>query len=83
MKEIIRDAKDRNQDSKRPLVAVMDGALGLWKLLALLLKGKNWVGILDIIHVTEYLWRVVNALYGESTVEGKKWVYDHLAEGLV
>ena len=78
MKEIITDAKNRNQDSKRPLVAVMDGALGLWNLLTLLLKGMNWVGILDIIHVTEYLWRVSNALYGENTVEGKKWVYDHL-----
>jgi len=38
----------------------------------------NWVGILDIIHVVEYLWKVANALYGEGSVEGKKWVYDHL-----
>ena len=78
MKEIISDAKNRNPDSKRPVVAVMDGALCLWTLLTSLLKGVNWVGILDIIHVTEYLWRVGNALYGENTDLGKKWVYDHL-----
>jgi hypothetical protein len=78
MKEIISEAKNRNRDSKSPLVAVMDGALGLWTLLTSLLKGMNWVGILDIIHVTEYLWRVGNALYGENSDQGKKWVYDHL-----
>ena len=78
MKEIISDAKNRNRYSKRPVVAVMDGALCLWTLLTSLLKGMNWVGILDIIHVTEYLWRVGNALYGENTDQGKKWVYDHL-----
>jgi len=78
MKEIITDAKKRTPHSKRPLVAVMDGALSLWTLLTSLLEGMNWVGILDIIHVTEYLWKVGNALYGENTDEGKKWVYDHL-----
>jgi len=78
MKEIITDAKDRNKDSKRPLVAVMDGALCLWTLLSSLLGEMNWVGILDIIHVAEYLWKVGNALCGENTDEGKKWVYDHL-----
>jgi len=78
MKEIITDAKKRNQDNGKPLVAVMDGALCLWTLLTTLLKGTNWVGILDIIHVTEYLWKVGNALYGEKTAEGGKWVYDHL-----
>jgi hypothetical protein len=79
MNEIITDAKNRNQHRDRPIVAVMDGALGgLWTLLTSLLKGMNWVGILDIIHVAEYLWKVGNALYGENSVEGKKWVYDHL-----
>ncbi len=78
MKEIIADTKNRNQHNERPLVAVMDGALCLWSLLSSLLRGMNWVGILDIIHVAEYLWKVGNALYGENTKEGKKWVYDHL-----
>jgi hypothetical protein len=78
MKEIITDAKKRTLHSNGPLVVVMDGALCLWTLLISLLKGVNWVGILDIIHVSEYLWKVGNALYGENTVEGKNWVHDHL-----
>ncbi len=78
MEEIITDAKNRDPDNQRPLVAVMDGALGLWTLLTSLLAGVNWVGILDIIHVAEYLWKVGNALHGEKTPEGSKWVYDHL-----
>jgi len=78
MEEIIRDAKSRDPDTRRPLVAVMDGALCLWTLLASLLLGVKWVGILDIIHVTEYLWKVGNALHGEKTPEAKKWVYEHL-----
>ena len=78
MKEIITDAKNRNHHAQRPLVAVMDGALCLWTLLSSMLRGMNWVGILDIIHVAEYLWKVGNALYGENTKDGKKWVYDYL-----
>ena len=62
MEGIITDAKNRDPDNQRPLVAVMDGALCLWTLLTSLLAGVNWVGILDIIHVAEYLWKVGNAL---------------------
>ncbi|MEE9611911.1 MAG: ISKra4 family transposase [Desulfatiglandales bacterium] len=78
MEEVITDAKNRDPDNQRPLVAVMDGALCLWTLLTSLLAKVNWVGILDIIHVSEYLWKVGNALHGEKTPEGKKWVYEHL-----
>ena len=78
MMEIVEDAEVRNPDNEKPLVAVMDGALCLWSALATVLVGVKWVGILDIIHVVEYLWKVANSLYGENTREGKKWVYDHL-----
>jgi len=78
MDKIISDAKRRDADNKRPWVVVMDGALCLWNILALVLTGMNWVGILDIIHVVEYLWKVGNALHGEKTPEAKKWVYKHL-----
>ena len=78
MEEIVTDAKKRDPNNQRPVVAVMDGALCLWNTLSSLLTGVQWVGILDIIHVAEYLWKVGNALYGENSKEGKKWVYDHL-----
>ena len=56
----------------------MDGALHLWTLIVTVLRGVHFVGILDIIHVVEYLWKVANALYGEKSPEGQQWVYDHL-----
>lgn len=78
MKEIIKDVKSRSLEGKGALVVVMDGALGLWSLLSSLLVGVNWVGILDIIHVVEYLWKVGNSIHGEGTHDGKEWVYNHL-----
>jgi hypothetical protein len=75
---IVQDAKARDPQRKRPWVIVMDGALGLWAVIAAVLEGFEYVGILDIIHVVEYLWKAGNALYGEGTAETKRWVYNHL-----
>lgn len=76
--EIVRCARQRDPESNSPLVVVMDGALSLWTLIATVLKGFEYTGVLDIIHVTEYLWKVANAVFGERTPEGRKWVYDNL-----
>ncbi len=76
--EILRDGRRRNPGNLGPIVAVMDGALCLWLLLAKVMADTPYVGILDIIHVTEYLWNVANALYGENSPLGRKWVYDNL-----
>jgi hypothetical protein len=78
MSDIITDARRRKKNNKHPWIVVMDGALGLWRVIALLLSGVNWVGILDIIHVVEYLWNAGNILYGEGKPETQKWVYNHL-----
>ncbi len=78
IEEIVREAKRRNAENVRPWVVVMDGALCLWNAIFRELTGINWVGILDIIHVVEYLWKVGNALHGEKTPQAEKWVYDHL-----
>ncbi len=75
---IMEDAKKRNPDDKRPWVAVMDGALGLWNLAAKMFCGTDYVGIQDIIHVVEYLWVAGNALNGENNPETDKWVYKKL-----
>ena len=40
--------------------------------------GIDYVGVLDIIHVVEYLWIAGNALYGEQNPETQKWVYKKL-----
>ena len=76
--EIVSYARERDPESKTPLIVVMDGALALWTLIAGVLKGFEYTGVLDIIHVVEYLWKVANAVFGEKTPEGRKWVYDNL-----
>ncbi|MCP4213344.1 MAG: ISKra4 family transposase [bacterium] len=78
IEEIVTDARRRNPANERPWVVLMDGALSLWKAVAVVLAGINWTGILDIIHVVEYLWKVGNSLHGERTSESEKWVYKHL-----
>ena len=76
--EIMEDAQKRNPDNKRPWVVVMDGALGLWNLVAKTFCGTDYVGVLDIIHVLEYLWMAGNAIYGEKDPKTEKWVYKKL-----
>nr|WP_207680170.1 hypothetical protein [Desulfonema magnum] len=78
MTEIVNCARQRDPENKNPLVVVMDGALSLRTLIAEILNGVEHTGIPDIIHVTEYLWKVANAVFGERTPEGRKWVYDNL-----
>lgn len=78
MSEIISYAKNRDPEHKRSWVVLMDGALHLWSLITMLLCGVNYVGILDIVHVVEYLWDVANALYDEKSDKRKQWVYDNL-----
>ena len=78
VREIAEDARKRNEDGSRPTVILMDGARGLWALILKVFSGMDSVGILDIIHVTEYLWKAGNALYGEKTAEGKQWVHRQL-----
>lgn len=76
--EILDDAKSRDPQQKKQWVVLMDGALFLWSMLATVFEGKKYVGILDIIHVTEYIWKIGNSLYGEKTLETETWVYKTL-----
>lgn len=78
MRETIEYAQLRDPDNQKPWVIVMDGALHLWNLVATILSDVSYTGILDIIHVTEYLWKVGNAVHGEGNSEAKTWVYDNL-----
>ncbi len=78
VKEIVNDAKNRSPDNNQPWVVLMDGALHLWTLISNILYGINYVGILDIIHVTEYLWKIANELYKEGNPKRIQWVYSSL-----
>ena len=67
VQELVRDAAARDPTQGRPWVEVMDGALGLWALGASVLADVEYVGILDILHVIEYLWTAGKALHGEGS----------------
>jgi hypothetical protein len=79
MDEIIRDAKNRDPCKSRPWVALLDGALHLWDKMDECLNGIEYTGILDIIHVVEYLYLAANALHeNEQSDQIKKWVHQKL-----
>jgi hypothetical protein len=81
--EIRDDAERRDPNHERPLAVLLDGAHTLRDLA--IEYFSHWpvvVLILDIIHVTEYLWDIANALFGEKSAEGRQWVLCKLTEAL-
>ena len=81
MKLIKADAERRDPQHRKPLVILLDGALGLWRLAPQLFKPwKRVTCVLDIMHVVGYLWAAANALFGEASKAGQHWVQHKLTE---
>ena len=81
MEGIKADAKRRDPQHRKPLVVLLDGALGLWSLAPKLFREWRRVTcVLDIMHVVGYLWSAANALFGEGSKAGKRWVQQKLTE---
>jgi hypothetical protein len=81
MELIKADAERRDPQHRKPLVVLLDGALGLWRLATQLFKPwKRVTFVLDIMHVVGYLWSAANALFGEGSKAGKRWVQEKLTE---
>jgi hypothetical protein len=81
MEGIKADAERRDPRHHKPLVVLLDGALGLWHLATKLFKAwKHVTFVLDIMHVVGYLWSAANALFGEQSKAGKHWVQQKLRE---
>ena len=75
MELIKADAARRAPQHRKPLVVLLDGALGLWRLATTLFKPwKRVTFVLDIMHVVGYLWSAANALFAEGSKAGKRWV---------
>jgi hypothetical protein len=69
------EAERRDPEHRQPLVVRLDGALGLWNLAPKLFKPwKRMTCILDILHVGGYLWSAANALCGDGSKDGTRWV---------
>ena len=61
MECIKADAERRDPQHRKPLVVLLDGALGLWNLATKLFKAwKRVTFVLDIMHVVSYLWSAAN-----------------------
>jgi hypothetical protein len=74
MECIKADAERREPQHRPPLVVLLDGALGLWRLAPQLFKPwKRVTCVRDIMHVVGYLWSAANALFGEASRAGKHW----------
>jgi hypothetical protein len=79
MERIKADAERRDPQHRNPLVVLLDGALGLWRLATQLFKEwKRRTFVLDIMHVGGDLWSAANALCGEGSKAGKHWVQQQL-----
>lgn len=80
VEEMKKEAEKRDPDHQCKWAIVMDGAPYLWKLVLLVFKGIAFVPILDIIHVTEYIWDAGNALFNENFESLPLWVYEKLVD---
>ena len=81
MELVKADAERRDPQHRKPLVVLLDGALGLWRLATKLFEEWRHVTfVLDIMHVVGYLWSAANALFGEQSKAGKHWLQQKLTE---
>ena len=81
MELIKADVERRDPQHRKPLGVLLDSALGLSRLATKLFKPwKRVTFVLDIMHVVGYLWSAANALFGEGSKAGKRWVQAKLTE---
>ena len=80
VEEIRKEAERRDPEHKSIWAIIMDGAPYLWLLVYAVFKGTNFIPILDIIHVIEYLWDAGNALFGDKSSERQFWVHEKLVK---
>jgi len=70
----------RNPMGTSPVVCVMDGDPNLWRMTKRVLDKGNiaFVGILDLYHAMEYLWKAAYCFHAEGSIEAKAFVRDRL-----
>jgi len=73
---LAKEVQQRDPHQKRTIVAIMDGETKLRDLQEE--KLGRAIGILDIWHVTEYLWKLAYCFYREGSDEAKAFVETYL-----
>jgi len=70
----------RNPMGSSPVVCLMDGDPNLWRMAKRVFGKANiaFVGILDLYHALEYLWKAAYCFHAEGSVEAKAFVGDRL-----
>ena len=69
--DLARQVSQRDPDSKKPLVCLMDGQRSLWELQR---KYFPAIPIIDIFHVSERLWQAAYCFHKEGSAEAEKMV---------
>lgn len=70
------EVEQRNPDGEKPVVCVMDGDRSLWKLLFQFIPYA--VGILDLYHASEKLWKAAQCFHREGSAEAEAFVRRYL-----
>jgi hypothetical protein len=73
---LAEEVRQRDPQESRTIVAIMDGETKLRDLQEL--KLGRAVGILDIWHVTEYLWKLAHCFHSEGSDEAETFVETYL-----
>jgi hypothetical protein len=73
---LANEVQQRDPNELRTVVAIMDGETKLRDLQEL--KIQRAIGILDIWHVTEYLWKLAYCFYREGSEEAEAFVETYL-----
>lgn len=70
------EACHRNPHGDKPLVCLMDGQRSLWNMKDLWLS--NAVGILDIFHAAEWIWKAAYCFHKEGSRDAEEFVTHYL-----
>jgi len=81
LESLMDEAARRDPARQRPLAVLLDGALGLWRLVRTGVQGWAHVTfVLDLLPVGGYVWVAANALFRAGSAEGKQWVQAKLTQ---
>jgi hypothetical protein len=70
--------QQRNADSSRTVVCLMDGERALWNAQKSYLAGIVVICILDLFHMLERLWQAAHCFFPENSEEAKAFVSERL-----
>lgn len=85
MDDLMVRIKRRDPEGKKPVIFLIDGDRALEKALERAvgrhdMQERLYIIILDIIHVTEYIWEAGTAIYGERSHERYPWVREKILD---